>query len=841
MIKICNLKTEKLICPLGLDEKYPEFSWQVREENFYQENYRVQVASSAEFLNNDTPDMWDSGVVASGDTFGVLYAGAELKSCTRYFWRVFVNGIGSDVSWFETAFLDPDKEFDAFWIGQPLGFAGSADDVRLELEAEKPIRSARFYVAALGAGRFYLNGKPLSDFYFDGSVSVYEKAVYYRTYELNLRRGKNTLCAKLGYGFYGAKKMCGIVRIVYEDGAVFLMPTIPGRAWNMKRDAIRLNGVYDGEVYDANFEEDWMNPEYKVTFGPWVASFAADAPRGKFKANPIPGMKIVETFSPVSVSKEKGGYRVDTGVNTTGFLTIAAKGKKGSRYVVTHAERLRPDGRLDTANLRAAECKDVYIFKGEGVETYTPEFTYHAFQYAFIETPETTELADIKVNYLRSAVEPCGGFECSDAEMNALHEMAVRTEGNNLNGVFTDCPQRDERLGWLNDLTSRMYQSLCNFSHENYLANFIGMITQSQYENGIIPDTVPFEVGSSTGDFVSAYTVLGALHYKWYGDKRVIERNYEGFKKWIGYIKKDADEHGGVAEFGIYGDWCPALIYAVSPKEDTFSKFISPKFMSAVYFIWYLKHMLRIAEILGRKDDCRRFAEDRAYYEKKFKEKYFDDKTGLYGNGSQGECAVVMSVFDGDAELCARMAKRAAEDIEAEGFHMTCGNQTYRHLIYNLSDYGYAETIEKMLVNPEYPGYGFMLKKGATTVWERWEASVGSDMHSFDHPMFSAYDGFFYNYILGIRTEECEDAFGKIVVCPYFSERLDYAKGHLDTRRGKIGVEWRRKDGRIQLRVSTPANTSLVFRAEGREIVCGDVSVKNEISLTNGTFEITVG
>ena len=839
-MKVIALRTEKLSIPLGIDQKNPEFSWQIEGENVYQKKYKISVATKEELLRADEADMWDSGEVYSSDTFGVAYAGKDLKSCTRYFWKVSVNDTESDIAWFETAFLNPEEEFKAFWIGQPLGFAGSVDDVRVELNIDKPVKSSRFYVAALGTGRFYLNGELLEDNYFDGSVSVYGKTIYYRTYELRLNEKKNTLCAKLGYGFYGAKKLYGIVRIVYADGNVELLPTIPGRLWNIKRDAVRLNGVYDGEVYDANYEEDWMNPDYKVTFGNWVATFATDAPSGSFKANPVPPMKIVDTFAPLNVEKKDGGYLVHTGVNVTGFLTITAKAKKGERYTVTHAERLTESGGLDNANLRAAECKDTYIFKGDGEEKYTPEFTYHSFEYAYIETTENVEIIDIKVNYLRSAVEPCGGFECSEGILNNLHKIAVQTEGNNLNGVFTDCPQRDERLGWLNDLTSRIYQSLCNFRIDKYLANFIDMITESQFDNGIIPDTVPFEVGAANGDFISAYTVLGILCYKWYGDKRVIERNYDGFAKWINYIKSDADANGGVAQYSLYGDWCPALIYAESSEKDTFSKYIPKEFMSAVYFLWYLKHMKSFAEILKKNDDACMYARYYDYYKRKFDEKYFNANIGMYGNASQGECAVAMTVFCEATEQCALWAKAANEDIIAKDYHMTCGNQTYRHLIYNLSDYGYEETIEKMLKNPEYPGYGFMLRQGATTVWERWENSVGSDMHSFNHPMFSAYDGYFYNYVLGIRTQECTDAFKNIVISPCFLSSLTYAEGYLDTIRGRIHIRWKKAENSIDVVISVPANTNLIFRAKGKEIIQEEQSARDELRLTNGTFKIKV-
>ncbi len=840
-MKLFNLRTDNISNPLGIDNKTPDFSWQMDEKNYFPKNYRVMVATSEDLLNSNTPDMWDSGVVESNSTMNVKYEGKPLASSKIYFWKVFVDGVESEISNFETALFNPDYEFSkAYWIGQPFGFAGSVDDVRVDLNFTKNIVWCRFYVAMLGAGKVYLNGKAVDDGYFDGSVSPYDKEIYYRTYALDMKKGKNALCVKLGYGFYGAKKMIGILKFKLDNGKVYSFKTFPGRAWNVKRDAIRLNGIYDGEIYDAREEEDWLNPDYKVTFGNWVATFVAAAPKGKFKANPLPPMRIKDTFAPKTVYDWKGDTMVDTGVNLCGFLSFKVKGERGAKIVVNHAERLLPDGNLDNFNLRAAECRDTYILKGEGEESYTPEFTYHGFQYALIKKEGNVEITDIKVNYLRSDVEQCGEFECSDKMFNTLHKIAVQTEGNNLNGVFTDCPQRDERLGWLNDLTSRMYQSICNFSLEKFLGNFIDMITASQTEKGVIQDTIPYEVGCYTADPISAYITLGTLHYKFYADKKVLERNYKGFCKWLAFLQKNADDHDGTISFGYYGDWCPAKIYAKSEKKDTFSKTVPTKLVSAFYFLWYLRQMADIANVLGKKGDKETFEKKYKFYRKKFDSVYLNTKEDVYGTGGQTECAIAMTVFADEKERCVKWAKRAADDIVAHNYHMTCGNQGYRHLFYNLAEYGYTDVLVKLLKNEEYPGWGYMLKCGATSVWERWENSVGSDMHSFNHPMFSAYDGFFYNYLLGIRTMACDYAFKSIVINPCFATELSYAKGKLKTLRGDIVVDWKRVEDKIEIKVSTPANTKLKFVASGKTITYNGNNYRDFIELGNGDFNFVI-
>lgn len=823
MLKVTNLKVNDDFSPLGTDDAFPEFSWEVQGER--QRQYRITVSENADFSH----PVWDSGSVLSDESLHIEYAGEKLKSCTEYFWKVEVNEKAVACSTFETAFFNPEKEFCARWIGQPFGFVGCADDIRLDVQVVKAVKKARFYVAMLGTGKVYFNGVLLDDCYFDGGITVYSKTIGYRTYRLDPKIGNNALCMRVGYGFYGAKKVYGLLRIEYEDGEVLEMPTMSGRIWNVKKDVVTRNGVYDGETCDARLKDDWLARDYEVVFDQWCASFSVDAPQGRFRAIAIPPMRIVKRFSAQKVTKGECAYYVDAGENVCGFLSLKIKGERGASVTVEHAERLNEDGSLDNVNYRSAENKDVYILAGDGEERFQPEFTYHGFRFARISVTGRAEIADVSVCVLRSDLTCVSDFSCSNETLNRLHKIAVRTEGNNLNGVFTDCPQRDERFGWLNDLTSRWYQSVNNFALERFLPNFTDMTSDAQSEGGIIPDTVPYAVGCEIGDPVSAYTLGGLLAYEYYGDKKNIARNFNRFAKWIDYLKGQADANGGIIRYGYYGDWCPAAIYANGTK----SRLVSESFMSSIYFLWYLKQMRLFASLIGRKEDEKKYAEYYSEYRARFDEEYYDRKRNVYGNGSQTELAVAVTVFDED-EQCAYWAKIAAEDVIARGYHTTCGNQGYRHLIYNLAKYGYGETVVKLLVNREYPGWGYMLENGATTVWERWENVLGDDMHSFDHPMFSAYDGFFINYLAGIRTDLCENCFKKIVIKPCFAESVDFCKAKLVTLRGEIAVDWKRENGVIFLTVEVPSGSDLKVIAAGAEIVCGDAKCLNEICVEGG-------
>ena len=829
-MEIYDLRTADRQDPLGIDDAKPLFSWKIRGAGCFQQNYRIAVATDTKLLDEGKPDMWDSGVVSSGETLHVRYDGKPLADRTTYFWRVTVNGTCACAARFETSYLGKAMPA-ARWIGMPLAFAGGTDVVRLCFTVRgKPVR-ARLYLAALGCSRVYLNGRPVSDGYFDGALSVFCKRVPYRTYALMPDEGDNALCIELGYGFYGAKKCKAELILTYADGSEQTYSTLAGCVWTVARGRITENSVYGGEVCDERIGKDMYLPSFAPQTMRFGAAYCVDAPAGELRACTIPPMRVAETLVPVRTDGNTK-ISIDVGKNICGWLYLRVRGKRGAKVGIRYSELIRKDGSLDRANLRTANNRDLYILSGEGEEEYAPAFTYHGFRYAEITCEGEAEVLSVEAQRISTDLASGGTFRTSDVSLQKLHDMAALTEANNLNGVFTDCPQRDERLGWLNDMSSRVFESVCNFDMRAFLPNFTDMITHSQDERGAFGDTVPFFVGSTVADSVDAYPLLGWIAYKMYGDTDVLRRNYDGFCKWNERLAEYT--HDGVVEWEIYGDWCPAYPYSKG-GDGTHTAQTADKFVGAVSYIWNIRLTADIAAVLGKRADAARW---QAEYERRkdaFFTRYLGDD-GTLGNGSQTEYAMGMTVFAEEKELCALWAKRAAADIAARGYHTTCGNLGYRHLFYRLGEAGYADILYKMLVNPDYPGWGYMLANGATTVWERWEADVRTDMHSFDHPMFAAYDGFLYNHIAGIRTEQCENAFGTIVIEPCFIQGLSDAEGVLHTVRGDIRSAWRRENGHILLSVATPANTSLCVRAAGYDIEWNGKPYGEEKRLTNGVF-----
>ncbi len=833
---IFDLRTEYAVKPLYIDVCRPRFSWKLRGgDASFQSDYHITVYESA-----SQKPVWDSGRVASEESVGIEYGGEPLKSFTRYTVKVRVNG-GADEceDFFETAALEI-SDFQGEWIGMPYISSGQTLLIRrdIPLLEGKSVARARAYVAGLGFHRAYLNGTPISEELFNPQISVYDKRVYYTVYPLSLTEGLNTFGVELGNGWYPMRTLWALLLVEYTDGTVDKIYTQHGWDWKCRNGAVTEHSIYGGESYDARqYVDDWCSPTAITDDGSgWGFTCRTLVLQGKLRAQSVQGVRVVKTYAPVNkIVQEDGSVVCDFGQNICGRVRLILQGRRGASVRVQFSERIDQKRKLLRGNLRAAKAEDCYILRGGKKESYAPEFTYHGFQYAQIFVCGKVEILDVRAELLSSGVDSAGTFTCSDEQLNRLHQMAVLTEQNNLNGIFTDCPQRDERFGWLNDMTSRIYQSVCNFDCSRLLPSFVAAITDEQKEDGSIPDTVPYVIGGSRADAVAAYILLGYVAYMRYGDKRVLEENYEGYKGWFSYLSNNLVD--GTLTWGMYGDWVPAVIYSIGGNSP-FSAYVTPAFVSGAYYVWYAEIMQKIASALGKTSDVSYYEKVRAEAKQAFYNKYYDREKNLFGKGSQTECAVSAIVCKGE-EILSRLVETIQRDVEERGYHTTCGNQGYRHVFYLLGEYGLNDTLIKLLKNPEYPGWGYMLSKGATTIWERWEDSETSNMHSFNHPMLASFDGYFYEYLGGIRASECTDAFGNILFELPNTELLSYASATMNTVRGEVKTAWEKTDFGKKITIVTPPNTRLTVRAKNIVKVNGErVTACDSVSLPNGTFTI---
>ncbi len=823
---LLKFKTEYQENPLAVEARKPRFGWQYPAGSYAaQKSYRITVGTAP-----DKSDMWDSGVVESENYVAVEYGGKPLESRGRYFASVTATDkdgktYRSGQNFFETAIYNQ-SEWKGSWVSVPANFNGGTLLFRkkITLDQTKEIARARAYICGLGYHEFFVNGKKAGNALLDPAISEYSKRVFYRAYDMqNLRKGDNVVGIELGYGWLGSRKLLAQFYVEYADGSVYEDHSGPAYGWWVGGSPTVDNSIYGGEVYDARIEDvyprNWNTLDYEPTWGNgWMYTIAAAAPAGKLEAQQIEPIEVCASYPEKERTElEKGVCVIDVGANIAGRLRIKVKGRRGSAVTLKFGEQLRDDGRVNRLNLRSARCSDKYILRGEGVEEWAPRFTYHGFRYVQAEIKGNAEILEAVGEHVHTATRSAGTFECSCDTLNKLHEIAVRTERNNEHSILTDCPQRDERFGWLNDLSSRIYQTMYNVDMARFIPKFIRDITDSQTAEGAIADTVPYYTGGIPADPVCViYPLLAVYANRYYGDSNTCLSEYEGVKKWVDYLLSRSD--GYITNYTYYGDW-------VYPYPDIKADGI---YVSSAFLYWHLKEMTRLAEIAGNSADAAEYRKHAENSAKALNAKYFRAETNDYCNGLQTENALAVSLGFAPENARQAIADNIYRDCVKRGHHCTSGNVGYRHVFYVLAEYGYAEEVIAILRNPEYPGWGYMIANGATSVWERWEAEMQNEMHSFNHPMFGSYDAFLYRFLAGINV--CDDAVAcdKITIEPVFAQSLDFVRGSLDTVRGRIVSEWKRENGKIALRVVVPHGTSAEIKFAGNVYRVGAGEYKYE-------------
>lgn len=810
MSELINFRTEYQQRPLAVQSRTPHFSWQY-EKSFRGEqvSYRIRVATSEKLLYEGSEDMWDSGEVRSAASVGVQYGGRPLCSHSRYFVCCETtdgegNRYRSQIASFETALYEK-SDWKGHWVSVPVNFNGGTLLFRKAIALkDKKIARARAYICGLGYHEFFVNGRKMGNAVLNPGVTEYSERVFYCAYEMeDLAAGKNVIGVEVGYGWLGARKLLAQIYVEYEDGEVYEDHSGPGYGWWVGGSPTVDNSVYGGEVYDARIEDKYPKNWNTLAFEPtwangWMYTIAAAAPNGELAAQEIEPIEVCARFPEVSRTDMGGGvYIVDVGKNIAGWLKISVRGERGASVTLKFGEQLTNEGYVNQLNLRSARCSDTYILKGDGVEEFAPRFTYHGFRYVQAEIAGKAELLSCVGEHVHTAAPLIGDFSCSDKTLNALHEIAVRTEQNNQHSILTDCPQRDERFGWLNDLGSRIYQTMYNVDMSRFIPKFIRDITHTQTAEGGIGDTAPYYTGGVPADPVCViYPLLADYAYRYYGDRATAAAEYASIRKWVEYLLSRSENY--IMEYSYYGDW-------VTPFADVRADNL---YVSSLYLLWHLKEMRRLAVIVGNAEDEALYGDHAERCAAALHAKYFDEKTFDYCGGTQTENALALSLGIVPEAFRSRVAENIYRDAVGRGHHCTSGNIGYRHVFYVLAEYGYADEVVNILKNPAYPGWGYMMENGATSVWERWEAEMQNEMHSFNHPMFGSYDAFLYRYLGGIDVAEDAFACDKIRIAPVFTRLVDHVSASMKTVRGEIVSKWKRENGRISVHIEVPPQTS---------------------------------
>lgn len=847
-----QLRCEYLTTPLGIDTPRPRLSWVVGDprRGAMQAAFQILAASSPERLAaaaegvTDAADVWDSGRVRSDRTVHVEWGGPALDATTRVFWTVRTWNAAEQPSafaaptWFETGLFDGAR-WDAAWIGDGEPPPARDEDcygdrpaplLRRTFQLDGPVAHARLYVTGLGWHEAWLNGARVGDHRLDPPWTAFDRLVPYAVHDVTalLHQGENVLGAMLGNGWYaplplrlwgkldlrdhlpvGPPKLLARLEIEFADGR--RTQVVSDATWRTAPGPVRRNNVYLGERQDARAEPPgWREPGFDDTG--WKPALPVPAPRGALRWLPMPPVRHTRTLAPACIrTVQPGLHVVDFGQNFAGVVRLAVTAPRGTEIVLRYAEELHADGTVDVDSTVAAQIKqpglggpgapdvawqeDRYVCRGDGDEVFEPHFTCHGFRYVEIRgLPQAPLARDVTGIVLHTDLRPVSAFACSNVLLDRVQEVVDWTLRSNAQGVLSDCPAR-ERFGYGGDMVASADAYLANFDMATTHAKAIGDFARAARPSGGLPEIAP-DIGvnesgltDDTGplSWMFAHARLLQRAYEHYGDRRLVEQQYETLGNLVRFCRARIPGNVTVACFGDHGG------IGVNPV---------PVVATATWF-----RLLQIAAdfaiVLGREGDAREFL-GYANAVRAEVAKGVDAATGVVLVRCQSSQATALA-----AGLVPARSRDAAfavllQEIEAAGGHFTTGMFGTGDLLHCLDAADRSDLAYRMVATREYPGYGFQLEHGATTLWEHWS----QQRHwSRNHTMYATVSAWLQRTLLGIRQADGSVAWKQIVIAPAVVGDLTWARGHHDTVRGRIASAWQRRGDGLVLDVEIPANT----------------------------------
>ncbi len=844
--KPINLLCEYMTEALGIDVLLPRFSWNTDlvERGQFQKAYQILVASIVENLDKDYGDMWDSGRIESNQSVNVIYSGKKLKSEQICYWKVRIWDKDekatsySNISKFEVSLLRP-EDWQAEWIGSDDKEAnGVAPLFRKEFTLKKNIKRARVYISGLGYYELRINGKKVGDNILDPGWTEYSKRILYITYAVEdyLKEGSNVIGVILGngqfnlsldhigmfkksmredkaYGIYGPPRMILQMSIEFEDGSKTNILSQHSSGWSVANGPIIENSIFNGETYDARLEKKgWDTQDYTMDPKEWKPPVKKKEPGGILKSQLMEPIKVVEEIKSLQLTNPKSGiYVFDLGQNFAGWTRLKVSGQRGTKVSMKFAEVIYDDGTVNQENLRTARAMDTYILKGDQEEVYEPRFTYHGFRYVQIEGfPGEPKLDSIVGKVVRSSVEQIGEFHCGNDLLNKIYNMIYWSEASNLHSVPTDCCQRDERLGWLDDMTIRAEGAMYIFNMSRFYAKFLNDIEDAiDLETGAIADTAPYRYGKRPADPVSStFIIIPWLLYLHYSDKRVLEQHYKSMKGWIDFLTSVSEEY--IIPYSYYGDWAQPIKESVAGSigDGAVSATTPGEFMSTGYYYLNAIIMHNVARVLEKNSDESKYSSLADKIKIAFNNKFLNNNTNQYSTGSQACNAFSLYLGLVPDKNKQGVIDNLIKNIEEKHkWHISTGIHTTKYLIDALTDLGYVDIIYKIATQTTYPSWGFQIENGATASWERWELMTGSEMNSHNQGFGALINTWFFKGLAGINAEWNNSAANKFIIKPHVVKDLGYVNTSLKTIRGLVASNWKIEDNSLTLDVIVPFNS----------------------------------
>jgi len=851
MLKIKELFCEYMKEPINIDVACPRLSWTIESTGraVLQRQYRVVVCSSPDKAVSGIGDLWDTGRIDSDESANIIYKEQQLLSDTKYWWSVKIwdeQGNESDFAapaCFETALFHM-SDWKAAWIGpkSPKTSINGYENgeirspfLRKEINLPQKVIKAKAFFSGLGWGELSINGKKVSDSVLNPAPTDYDKTILYSTYDIigYLNEGANAIGILLGNGWFSeymwkeaygacAKAMLQI-NLQYEDGSTAIIST--DKSWKVTFGPILETRLWGGEVYDARREIDgWNCVGYDDSA--WVQANIKDRSRGLMKSQLMPPVKVKETIVPEQLETgKKDVLMFDMKELFGGWSKIKFKGKAGSTVTIKYSDRITPQGEIDqhlqvsVPNLsgRAEMWKnsiDIYTLKGSADgEIYEPRFTYHPVHYVQIElNPDDVTIEEIIGEKIYQDIDLSGSFECDNELLNSIHKAVVRTLTNQMFGIPLDCLYR-EHWGWVDPgslagtLYTRQYMPL-------YWRKWLEDIQQAQFENGAIPDIAPNYIQWNNVDPIwgGSYPRLVWFLYLYYNDEKLLRDHYDSMKRSYEYHNLHAVD--GLLTEGSYGDHM--LPGFEAGQEQFISDETSPEFLWTGCHYETALILSRSAAILGKTQDAEEYAKRAEATKKAINDKWFDAENSSYDKGSQTALFYALAaglVPDGYEE---KVLERAVNDLEQKyhGNHHT-GNTGTTAMIDVLGDTSRQDVLYNMVNKTSYPGWGYMIANGSSTIWESWSQISNSGCLELSMTLWTTIDEFFYNELLGIKGPDyfkqgsfAKLGFKEIVIAPYLPAGMQYARGSFKTVYGTIASGWEKRKDETVFNISVPANTS---------------------------------